>query len=71
MRAVHHQTRHNHSGRGDAGVVVAEYQFGNTVVRVNDALIARTAEERDVIDEQIATAAYACLVDDGADDHEC
>jgi hypothetical protein len=50
--------------RGDAGVIVAEYQFGNTIVRINDAYIVQTEEERELIETQIATAAYECLVDE-------
>ena len=61
--AVHLQTPHTHMARGDAGVIVAEYRFGNTVCKINDAYIVQTEEEREQIDAQIATAAYECLVD--------
>ena len=56
---------HTPTVRGDAGMIVTEYRFGNTVCKINDALIAKTPEEREQIDEQIATAAYACLEDGG------
>ncbi|WP_160327784.1 hypothetical protein [Paenibacillus sp. 32O-W] len=46
-------------------MIVAEYRFGNTICKINDACIATTPEERELIDEQIATAAYACLEDGG------
>lgn len=63
-RAVPRDAPHTPTVKGDAGMIVAEYRFGNTVCKINDALIARTAEEREMIDEQIATAAYACLEDE-------
>lgn len=63
MRAVPGDDRHTHTPRGNAGMIVAEYQFGNTVVRINDAFISKMPEERDAVDAEIATAAYACLAD--------
>lgn len=67
MRAVHQRAQHTHIPRGDAGVIVAEYRFGNTVCKINDAFIV-PEEEREQIDAEIATAAYACLSDE-SDDH--
>lgn len=61
MRAVHNRSRHILQTGGDAGMIVATYQIGNTICKINDALITKTPEEREQADIEIATAAFRCL----------
>ncbi|MGG1672904.1 hypothetical protein ACIFOE_20150 [Paenibacillus sp. NRS-1783] len=44
-------------------MIVKTYKFGETTVHISDSHIAKTQEERDRVDAEIATAAWACIQD--------
>ncbi|ASA20236.1 hypothetical protein [Paenibacillus donghaensis] len=60
---VPHTIQHTHKARGDAGMIVASYTFGETKVHICDDHIAKSPEEREKVDTAIADAAWACLQD--------
>lgn len=42
-------------------MVVQEYQFGKTKVKMNDAYVCKTKEQRDLVDKEVALAAWAII----------
>lgn len=47
--------------RGDDSMVVAEYKYGNTRVKINNAYVCKTPEEREEIDREIAMVAWSII----------
>lgn len=61
--AVPQREEHKHNPGRDEGMIVKTYKFGETTVHISDSHIAKTQEERDRVDAEIATAAWACIQD--------
>ena len=40
------------------GKIIAEYKIGNTTIRINDAYIAKTPEERAKVEREIVRVAW-------------
>jgi len=59
MEVVHTNLAHK-LNRGD-GMVVQEYKFGNSKVKMNDAYVCKTKEQRDIADREVALAAWAII----------
>lgn len=60
---VPRSSRHTHNARGDAGMIVATYTFGDTKVHICDDHLVTDPEERERVEIAIADAAWACLQD--------
>lgn len=60
---VPRSSRHTHNARGDAGMIVATYTFGETKVHICDDHLVTDPTERDRVETAIADAAWACLQD--------
>lgn len=47
--------------RGDDSMVVEELQVGRTRVKINNAYVAQTPEEREEVDRNVAMAVWAII----------
>ncbi|MNO54450.1 hypothetical protein D3C76_449240 [compost metagenome] len=60
MEVVHSNLAHK-LHRGDNSMVVQEYEFGKTKVKMNNAYVCKTPEQREQADREVALAAWAII----------
>lgn len=60
MEVVHSNLAHK-LHRGDNSMVVQEYVFGKSKVKMNNAYVSKTPEQREQTDREIALAAWAII----------
>jgi len=60
MEVVHSNLAHK-LHRGENSMVVQEYVFGKSKVKMNNAYVSKTPEQREQTDREIALAAWAII----------
>ncbi|MNT11400.1 hypothetical protein D3C72_1462770 [compost metagenome] len=60
MEVVHSNLAHK-LHRGDESMVVAEYQLGKTKIKINNAYVCKTQDERAQVDHEIAMVGWSII----------